>query len=227
MRTALLFLCAIGVAIAQGQPTPNRVEIRVEQKEAGAIKQVDPAHIFKENDLIHFKVKANFSGYLYVMDQGTSGKYVTLFPGEDIGRTNRIEKGKEYTIPSPEVGWFKLEGPAGHDVVYWVVSPVELTASTAASIPAIGPVPPQNSQLPADITPRCDDTVFKAQGDCVDTSAGARPVAQSETVPQNLSQFSDRRTADLLFLKQQKVSTVSSPEPLSGPIIYEFHVAHK
>ena len=28
-----------------------------------------------------------------------------------------------------ESGWFRIEGPAGHEVVYWVVSPAKLSDS--------------------------------------------------------------------------------------------------
>ena len=59
------------------------------------------------------------------MNQGTAGTYELLFPRTDTGSDNRVEAGKEYVVPATE-GWFRIGGPAGQDVMYWLVSPVEL-----------------------------------------------------------------------------------------------------
>ena len=51
-----------------------------------------------------------------------------LFPRSDTGADNRIEGSKEYMVPASQ-GWFKVSGPAGQDVIYWLVSPVALLLS--------------------------------------------------------------------------------------------------
>ena len=38
---------------------------------------------------------------------------------------NRVKSGTEYTVPATGAS-FRIDGPAGFDVVYWVMSPLEL-----------------------------------------------------------------------------------------------------
>lgn len=230
-RKLLLTLVLAGFAAAQTNAptaTPSRIEINVEQKTSGAVKSMDPGHIFEVGDLVRFRVKTNFQGYLYVMDQTTSGKYVLLFPKNETGQQNQIAGGKEYLVPATDNGWFRIEGPPGHEIVYWLVSPSDFQrpySSNSNPIPPTAPMKP--GALPADITPRCDDTVFQARGDCVDTTAGAKPLAKNDTVPEDLARYSSSQPKDLLFLRNQNSSMISSPEPLTAPIIYEFQLAHK
>jgi hypothetical protein len=42
-----------------------------------------------------------------------------------------------------------------------------------------------------------------------------------------LDQSSGQGSGDLMVMRQQNKSVISSAEPLSGPVIYEFRVAHK
>ena len=74
---------------------------------------------------MRFRYRANFAGYLYVVNRSTSGKVEQLFPREETGQDNRIAAGKQYTIPSTDA-IFRIAGPAGHELIYWLASPVEL-----------------------------------------------------------------------------------------------------
>ena len=65
--------------------------------------------------------------------------------------------------PRPR-GAFRVDGPAGYDVVAWMISPVELGRPET---------PPVASMPPVNMTPRCDDTLFKARGECLDSSGRA------------------------------------------------------
>ena len=103
----------------------QRMEVTLERQEGDAWKTVDPGFVFDKGDRVRFRFRANFDGYLYVMNYGTSGKHSLLFPREETGRDNRIAAGKEYRIPATEA-WFRIDGPPGHDVVYWLVSPLAL-----------------------------------------------------------------------------------------------------
>jgi hypothetical protein len=80
---------------------------------------------------------------------------------------------------------------------------------------------------PDDLIPRCDDAIFRARGDCVDSSAGPRGIANGEQLPQGLASAGAATPRDLLFLRREKTTVVASPVPLTGPIIYEFRLAHK
>lgn len=213
------------------QQTPHRMEIRVELRHAGEWKSVDGATIFEKDAQVRFRVKSNFAGWLYVMNQGTGGAYTLLFPREDTGSMNRIEPGREYIVPAT-AGAFKVTGPAGHDVVYWMMTPVEMSAGEArAQRPAsayvpLPPPPPPGTKLNT-LTPRCDDSVFRARGDCIDSKAGPRKVTSLDELPANLKEVPNLRSRELVFIKEKDSAVVSTPGDLKGPVVYEFRLAHK
>ena len=207
--------------LAQG---PNRIEITLERLEDITWRAVEPGLVFDTGDRVRFRFRANFDGYLYVMDQATSGNYETLFPREDTGEQNRIEAGQEYVVPATTQGLFRITGPPGYDVLYWLVTPLSLGAA-----PKYQPLPPppKSGPVPPRLTPRCDDTIFKARGECVDSSAGPKGVKPAEKLPENLSGVPGAASRELMFIREQNSSVVASPAPIAGPVIYEFRVAHR
>ena len=225
---ALVLALAAVPCISQTQTpaaTTHRMEIGVERLENGVWKLVDPGLVFDRNDRVRFRYRANFAGYLYVVNRSTSGKIEQLFPREETGQDNRIAAGKEYTIPATDTV-FRIAGPAGHELIYWLASPVELTNAPKLG-PDTSPLPPVSKPRPDDLIPRCDDAIFRARGDCVDSSAGPRGIANGEQLPQGLASAGAATPRDLLFLRREKTTVVASPVPLTGPIIYEFRLAHK
>src|ERR1700719_994271 len=102
------------------QQGPYRMEISLERREGGAWHTVDPGLVLEQNDRVRFRFQTNFAGYLYVMNQSTSGTYSMLFPGEETGRENRIQAGRDYVVPATQT-LFRIAGPAGHEIVYWMV----------------------------------------------------------------------------------------------------------
>jgi hypothetical protein len=168
--------------------------------------------VLAKNDRVRFKFHTNFSGYLYVTNQSTSGNSSLLFPTAQTGSGNRIEPGKDYLIPATS-GAFRVDGPEGHDVVSWTVSPVELGKPPESLTRAPLPESKPDGEPTANMKPRCDDTIFRSRGDCVDTSAGAQPMGSD--------------SKDLIVIREKKSSVISSPVPLTGPVVYEFHLAHR
>jgi hypothetical protein len=229
-RRSFTFAAALAVLACLGpasrgqdpQPDPQRVTLKVERQEKEAWHLMDAATVFKNGDHVRFKVSANFAGYLYVMNHGTSGSYELLFPRSDTGADNHVEAAKEYVVPAAVQGWFKVSGPAGYDTVYMLVSPVEMTQQYRPL-----PPPPASPQLPSTLRPRCDDTIFKARGECVDGAAGVKPVAPGEKLPENLSGVAGATPRELLFMQDQGGVVLSSQQPLSGPVVYELRLAHR
>lgn len=209
-------------AAAKPAPAIAKLDIVVERKRNGRIEAVDPATVFASGDLVRFRFKSNFTGYLYVMNTGTSGEHTVLFPREDTGQENRIETGRDYLIPMTEAGWFQITGPAGHEVMYWLVS---LTAREAR-VPARPPGAPVVAPPPDDarITPRCDDAIFRARGECLDPTAGPKPAGAS--VPAPLEPFS-APARELTVLKSGKSTAVAVPSSQQTPFLYTFRLAHK
>jgi len=104
-----------------------------------------------------------------------------------------------------------------------MISPAELGARPEY---APLPPPPDLQTLPPHLLPRCDDTIFRARGDCVDTSAGPRAVNDESQLPQNLAQVPKASGSELLFVQKEGSSVVSAPPALEGPVIFEFRLAH-
>lgn len=199
----------------------QRIKLSVDRQEGSSWKPVDSALVFAANDKLRFRVSSTFAGYLYVMNHGTSGAYDLLFPRSDTGADNSIDAKKEYIVPAVQ-GWFKVTGPPGQDIVYWVISPVKLGNEVRAL-----PPPPPTASLPLSFRPRCDDAIFKSRGDCVDTSAGVKPLKEGEAVPKNLDAIATPTPRELLFIQEKGATVVSSPAPLTGPLVYELRLAHR
>jgi hypothetical protein len=218
MRLLLIGLSVAAVVLAQ---EPQRIKVSVERQETAGWRAVNPATVFAAGDRLRFRVSTSFPGYLYVTDRGTSGSYDLLFPTSDTGSDNRIAASKDYTVPARQ-GWFRVGGPQGHDIVYWVLSPTELGHQYRPL-----PPPPAPGAVPPSIQPRCDDAIFKARGECIDASAGVKPVQPGEKLPETLNGAAGANSRDLVFTEEQGQAVVSSPKPLSGPIIYELRLAHR
>lgn len=211
-RLALALLFSATLAAQQ------RVEITLERRDAGAWKSSDPGHVFANGDQVRFRFKSNASGYLYVVNEGTSGDTATLFPSAEAGTDNKIEAGREYYIPGNH-GAFKLTGPAGYDTVYWIVSPVRLGHEAPQYKPL--PPPPSPGSAPSNLRPRCDDAIWRARGECVDTNAGLK----KNEVP-------GLQSRELLFLRMDQGSVVAAPPAAPGPdkpgpFTYQYRLAHR
>jgi Domain of unknown function (DUF4384) len=219
-----LGLLAIG-AFAQTRTMTegaHRMEITLERLDGEDWRSVDPALVLAKGDRVRFRFRTNFDGYLYVMNQSTSGLYEQLFPREETGQDNHIAGNKEYQVPATSTA-FRIDGPPGYETVYWLVTPARLTGAP----PRLG-APPQSSPAKAPtLIPRCDDAVLRARGDCIDHSAGAKLVPRGADLPQNLASQADAAQRDLLFMQQNDTAVIASSAPLTGPVIYQFRLAHK
>jgi hypothetical protein len=227
MRPFLLFLflsCNLMAQDAAPKTRPTqRIEVTLERQVGDAWKAVDPGFVFEPGDRVRFRFRANFDGFLYVMDYGTSGSYSLLFPREETGRENRITSGNEYRVPATQA-WFRIAGPPGHDIVYWMVAPMALADGEAGSV---SPALPKTKKPPKTLLPRCDDTIFRARGECIDSSAGLRNIPEGEELPENLKSIPRLDSRELIIMRREESSLISAPVPLTGPVIYQFKLAHK
>jgi hypothetical protein len=221
----MLILVALPAAFPQSRKMvqgPHRMEITLERYDLGMWHAIDPSLVLAEGDRLRFRYRTNFDGYLYVTNQTSSGTYEQLFPLQETGQDNRITSGKEYQVPSTSAD-FKVAGPPGYEVVYFLVTPTKL----AGGPPRTEPVPSTFKTNPPVLVPRCDDTIFRSRGDCIDHSAGPALVPRGDDLPPNLAEAADKGRRDLLFMRQNDKAVISSPAPLNGPVIYEFRLAHK
>lgn len=191
-----------------------RMELLLDRLNGSDWRAIDPGLVLASGDRVRFRFRTNFDGYLYVTNRSSSGKYEQLFPRADTGQDNRILASKDYQVPATSTA-FKVADPAGYETVYWLVSPTPMT-----------PGVPKRDGPPIVLHPRCDDTILKARGDCVDSSAGPRLVPR-ELLPDALAQASGSGQQDLLLMRQENTSVIASKVPLTGPVVYEYRLAHR
>jgi len=201
---------------------PHRMEIMLERHEKDGWTTIDPGLVLAQGDQVRFRFRTNFDGYLYVTNQSSSGVYQQLFPLRETGQENHVASGKEYQVPATEMV-FTIGGPAGYETVYWLVTPSRL----AEAPPRVPSVPKDYKSAPSTLIPRCDDTIWRARGDCIDNSAGPKLVPRGEQLPQSLAGPAEKTSRDLFFMRQDQKAVISSPSPLPGPVVYEFRLAHK
>jgi hypothetical protein len=193
-----------------------RMELLLDRMDGSDWRLIDPGLILASGDRVRFRFRTNFDGYLYVTNRSSSGKYEQLFPRADTGEDNRIVASRDYQIPATS-SLFRIAGPAGYETVYWLVSPAPLAAGA----------PPPHEDHPVILHPRCDDTILKARGDCVDSSAGPRLVPRGEPLPSSIAQASGAKVPELLVMRQENTSVIASTVPLTGPVVYEYRLAHR
>jgi hypothetical protein len=225
MRILALALASVCAATPQPRTMTqgaHRMEISLERLDNGKWNGVDPGLVLAQGDRVRFRFSTNFDGYLYVMNQSTSGAYEQLFPREETGQDNRVAGGRDYSVPST-ASVFRIAGPAGYEVVYWLITPARLTDAP----PRFGPPPTEHKVAPPTLIPRCDNTLLRSRGDCIDNSAGPKLVPRGADVPGNLAQAAGQNPNNLVVMRQKDTAVISSPEPLTGPVIYEFRLAHK
>ena len=199
----------------------NRPALRItleKKTKDGKVEAVASDHVFEQGDTVHFKLQSDFDGYLYVMDQGTSGRFASVFPSAEAGSNNRVSQGQMFSIPSIDESWFEINGPAGFDVLYFLLSPESIATPPASAFVAPGPI--------SSMRPRCNDAVFKARGECTDINAGPAPLPKDAPLPAPLEPIASMASRDITVVKKQGGVQVGSSANKTAPVIYTFRMAH-
>jgi hypothetical protein len=223
----MLFLVAAGGL--HGQNTGSSVlSIRLEQRKVDVIHAVPQNTVFRNRDILRFRLTSQINGYLYVLDKGTTGNAAVLFPAGGPAGSNRIETSRSYLVPAEGEGWFEVSGPAGFDVLYFLVSatPIDLPRPPSAH-PGTEPAEPKPTPPPPNLLPRCDDEIFKARGECVDASAGVAPLAPNAPIPRELAPVARTASRDIVLTDDDGDTGVQSAPTAKLPIIYTFRLAHR
>lgn len=215
----------------QPHATSEIMEIVLEKKTGDVVQAMDAGHIFKTGDVLRIRLRPAVGGYLYVTDVGSSNKSSLLFPSQETGADNRIDRAREYVVPATPNGWFEVSGPSGYDTLYFVMSPVALGNSVGpGNLHTPGEGIPQGT-APSSMLPRCNDQIFKARGECIDDMAGPRKVDPGATLPPAVRDLLQGAPAggaarDLEFTKKSSSSVVNAVNPMTGPLVYRFLLAH-
>ena len=93
----------------------------VSQLASGQEAEVVPATRFTSGDKVRFAFESNVDGYLYVIEEGSSGQWRVLFPNPQInGGTNFIRRAQTYPVPSS--AWFVFDEQPGTERLFVLLS---------------------------------------------------------------------------------------------------------
>ena len=90
----------------------------------GTTSTVLPSHGFKSGDSVKLVFTPSIDGYVYWMAKGSSGNYTMLFPSAKSGKDNKVERNKEYTIPTK--GAFRFDDKPGKEELLCILSDQQL-----------------------------------------------------------------------------------------------------
>jgi len=114
-----------GAAIIQASYSAKPLGLRysiLRNNGEGDYLEVAPDTVFHSGDRIRVAVEVNDTGYLYIAMKGASGTWKVLFPTAEIdGGNNRVESGRQYTIP-PAPGRFAFDQQPGEEQLFIVLS---------------------------------------------------------------------------------------------------------
>ena len=114
-----------------GAPTGLKYRI-LRRGPAGEAVPVDPNTALRSGDRIRFAFEPNIDGFLYVILQGTSGKWSSLLPHPQIaGGRNTVLRFGEVSVPPS--GWFRFDDTPGTERVF-----VCLTREPVETLPGVG-----------------------------------------------------------------------------------------
>ena len=82
---------------------------------------VSPSHNFQEGDRVAIELMPNRSGYLYVLEQGSSGKWIPLFPNSKLpDESNEVTAW--HTLRVPKSRPFVIKPPKGEERVFVILT---------------------------------------------------------------------------------------------------------
>ncbi len=103
------------------------VQYWIELHHKGQVFHVNNKSAFHSGDKIRFHVKSNIDGYAYVvLKEGSSGEQSVLFPDPAHNDETRIERGRDYSLPSE--GLFTFDSHPGTERVTLLLSRTPMDA---------------------------------------------------------------------------------------------------
>ncbi len=91
---------------------------------SGGTIQVDPEKVFTSGDGIRLSIEVNTDAYVYLITQGSSGRWEVLFPR--AGEDNHLKAYQKVQVPAPPADPIVFEEPSGSETLYIRVSRTEI-----------------------------------------------------------------------------------------------------
>lgn len=222
-----LLTCASMVCAQQPANPESSFTIVAERKAGTDWAPFDPSTAVLPNGTeIRFHLKAEFRARVHMLVNSSGGRSESLFPSPETGLQNRLAPSLTVVVPSTE-GAFRIDGPPGEDVLYWVVTPETTAALTGHYVPLPPPPPLHAGSRPRTLIPRCDNASLlissRRTGDgCL---AMRQDVQPGPEVPENRIGDGQLRSRDIRFFQDP----AKNPESvrLQQPFIYEMRIRHQ
>ena len=91
------------------------------------VQEVTDKHRFHSGDRIRMVFESNINGYLYIYQQGASGRGTCLFPDSRINAgDNSIRQYRRVSVPPPtgaSRGWWRFDKATGDEQIFLFLSP--------------------------------------------------------------------------------------------------------
>lgn len=204
------FLLQLDAAALYRSNQADAIAIRLLLNREDQTYTVSPETVFRTGDRIRLQLETNFNGFVYVFNADPERNLTLLFPTQQTGMSNQVQKGQAYQIPN--TGWFKFAGETGTETLYVLMSPTQLEdveqqfkkkfASSAGSSPSHS-----ESTKPANV-----ETTIGAGAPTVTSAGAATGTTAATTASGSKSERSSARAkSDPSTLSQVKsgVKTVS------------------
>jgi serine/threonine protein kinase len=163
-------------ATKSGAVPPTGLRYRlISQLPSGNEIEVDPDTAFQSGDRVRFTFESNSDGYLYVVQEGSSGQWTVLFPHPQInGGNNLVRRLESYAVPSK--AWFAFDANPGTERLFVLFSKEPMSELPGFSAPITKPATVSESvvaRLSREIASR--DLVLQKDDGTAEEAAGARP----------------------------------------------------
>ena len=106
-----------------------RYNLLLVDSQSSESKPVSSDRVFQPGECVALELEANRSGYLYVLDQGSSGSWSPLLPSADMPDESNIIRSRT-RVRVPQNYCFKITGPSGEERIFVMLArnPAELSS---------------------------------------------------------------------------------------------------
>ena len=114
---------AIQAAQTAGISNPEVISVKTTfdlTKDGGETVSVGSDHEFQSGEKIKLRYTVNADGYAYWLAKMSSGQYSLLFPSQEAGTDNFVQKNSNQTVPVK--GYFRFDGTPGTEELLLVFS---------------------------------------------------------------------------------------------------------
>jgi hypothetical protein len=112
----------------QGRPGAM---VKIELKRKGQVSYVSPKTAFVSGDKVRLHVRINRSGYLTVLNEGTSGKLQLIYPRTMENASAPVSPTMDFTIPATQGRWLEFDEKTGTERLNIMLSAQPIAEVTA------------------------------------------------------------------------------------------------